>query len=93
MDYDLFLRMGRQARVVNLREPFSLFRIHKASKSVAQESRFSEENLLVRAKHLSAAEMNTPRFRLRQRYLLAKAVWLFLLQRRVLVLGREAHKV
>lgn len=92
MDYDLFLRMGQLARVINLREPLSLFRVHPASKSVAEADRFSGDYLLARAKHLSHAEMNTARFRRRQRYLLAKAVWLFLWQRGVLVLGKEAGK-
>ena len=43
MDYDLFLRFGREARWLQVREPLSLYRIHASSKTVNDRKRFVDE--------------------------------------------------
>jgi glycosyltransferase involved in cell wall biosynthesis len=92
MDYDLFLRMAKVGLIKHLREPLSVYRLHAKSKTVANAHRFSDENLIVRAKHIPEPALRSRRFRLKQRLFLMKAVWLFLWQRGVIAIKKEKGK-
>lgn len=86
MDYDLILKVGRLGPVVQVKEPLSVFRLHKGSKTMEARGQFRAENRLVRERALGRPL--TPVDNVLERFYLAKAVWRFLWERGVLVLRR-----
>lgn len=90
MDYDLFVRFGPTLRWRQLKESLSLYRLHKASKTVAMNSKFNDEWWRVREKALGRP-IGAWDGLLRWLYT-ARVVWSFLLERGVLKLGYDRKK-
>jgi glycosyltransferase involved in cell wall biosynthesis len=94
-DYDLFLRIGRQARgrpaaIEHVHDYWSVFRVHPASKSVAQRQVFREEQRSIRS------SFGFPRFRpwrkTVQLYQLARALAAFHAQRGLVPTKKDKGK-
>ncbi|MGH2756009.1 MAG: glycosyltransferase family 2 protein [Actinomycetota bacterium] len=91
MDYDFFLRMGArfEDQVVHIREPFSTFRVHPTSKSVAEQDSFGGELRQIRQRFFSGPRWS---WKLRKYLYLLKAQSRFVIERGTLPLRKDRAK-
>lgn len=76
MDYEFFLRLGRRAEPLALKEAFSVFRVHAGSTTVKNRLASFEEDHAVRLSYAGRSWreqlMHAARYRVRRRRLLAQ---------------------
>lgn len=76
MDYEFFLRLGRRAEPLALKEAFSVFRVHAGSTTVKNRLASFEEDHAVRLRYAGRSWreqfMHAARYRVRRRRLLAQ---------------------
>lgn len=90
MDYDLFLRFGREVRWKQVRRPLSLYRIHPSSKTVSQAERFEEEWWRCREK--ITGEAKTLRAMAMWHLYTMRVVLRFFVERRIIKIGYDRRK-
>jgi hypothetical protein len=77
MDYDMWLKLARQALPVQLDEPLAAFRVHQGSLSSSNRLAAMEEDFKVRLSHIGpnpiARAMHTTRYLVRKHRLLDAA--------------------
>lgn len=94
-DYDFFLRAGYALRdepetIKHVREFLSKFRVHDASKSVSEISRFKTERKSIVAPF--GRSKYRPIRKVRTYFELSRAVWRFWVERRIFVYRKEKGK-
>lgn len=76
MDYEFFLRLGKRAEPLALKEAFSVFRVHAGSTTVKNRLASFEEDHAVRLRYAGRSWreqfMHAARYRVRRRRLLAQ---------------------
>ena len=90
MDYDLFLRMGREAKVAFIPLTLSSYRLHGGSKTVSQAKHFSREWKKAREKVLGRPLTLLDRGK--WYVYTAKVVWKFFAERGLLKLSYDRSK-
>jgi len=94
-DYDFFLRAGYALReergsIVHVHKYLSKFRVHPASKSVSQMSKFKQEIPQI-WEQFGGSKSRSLQW-LRSKYELMRCVWRFWAERRVIVYRKEKDK-
>lgn len=90
MDFDLFLRIGRNYAMRHVRQPLAVFRVHPSSKSVAEKGGFKHENQRAREKALGRPWRWIDDVTVRPQ--LARTLMRFLVERHILVTRRDKSK-
>jgi glycosyltransferase involved in cell wall biosynthesis len=92
MDYDLFLKMGKisEKNIMHIPTPFSIFRLHNDSKSVASQENFTKEIRNVRERALGRKWKKTDD--ILARLYLAKAVGQFFIERKEIIIRKDTSK-